>query len=146
MFYILSLLGIFIFLAWMQIFSLEENIPQGNVGCFIKQDNKLLVVKHKKSGKWDIPSGKPKLGENAEQTAIRETFEETGQIVKVNKLLYTYQNDFHIFECSIIKPEPFSILNNNEIAEVKYVSINELTKDNVRFPQVLPFIKNFFNQ
>ena len=43
--------------------------------------NQLLLFKRVESGIWDIPGGHMDIGESLEETAIRETFEETGIIV-----------------------------------------------------------------
>ena len=40
-----------------------------------------------RNGKWDLPKGKAEEGESAEETALREVFEECGVKVKINALL-----------------------------------------------------------
>ena len=54
-------------------------------GCVILRDNRILLVKKKKDWYWKIPSGKIDSGETPEQTAIRETKEETGLDVRLTK-------------------------------------------------------------
>ncbi|MFN7039496.1 MAG: NUDIX hydrolase [Alphaproteobacteria bacterium] len=124
----------------------------GNAGVMVKYDNKLLVVKDI-IGKWNVPSGKPLPGETAHQTATRETLEETGIKVKPIKLLKNFWNEFYLYEAVIDDPNfifstsytvpPDSI---DEISEVKFLPIYELTDDNVRFPVVLGAIKNIFDE
>lgn len=41
-------------------------------------ENQLLLFKRTESGVWSIPGGHMDIGESLEETAIRETFEETG--------------------------------------------------------------------
>ncbi len=48
----------------------------------INEDKKLLMIKHKKLGKWCPPGGKVDNNETPDEAAIRECFEETG--VKIN--------------------------------------------------------------
>jgi mutator protein MutT len=51
------------------------------VGALIVCDGKILLEKRKNDpgkGKWSIPGGLVELGENIEQTVIREVKEETG--------------------------------------------------------------------
>ena len=37
---------------------------------------------------WAVPGGKPEIGENVRNTAVRETWEETGIIIEPNVLQY----------------------------------------------------------
>lgn len=46
---------------------------------------KLLLVKHRYGGHWAFPKGHVEAGENEEQTAHREIFEETGLRVQLQK-------------------------------------------------------------
>jgi mutator protein MutT len=55
--------------------------PVLGVGAVIVCDGKLLLEKRKNEpgkGKWSIPGGLVELGENVEQTVVREVKEETG--------------------------------------------------------------------
>jgi len=55
--------------------------PIIGVGAVIICDGKILLEKRKYEpgkGKWSIPGGLVELGENVEQTVIREVKEETG--------------------------------------------------------------------
>lgn len=60
---------------------------QGTV-CYIKKDGKVLLIRKSKElfggGKWNVPGGKLRAGEDPEQCAIREVFEETG--LKISNL------------------------------------------------------------
>ena len=48
----------------------------------VNKDKKLLMIKHKKLGKWCPPGGKVDNNETPDEAAVRECFEETG--VKVS--------------------------------------------------------------
>jgi ADP-ribose pyrophosphatase YjhB (NUDIX family) len=55
--------------------------PLVGVGAVVVCSGKILLEKRKNEpgkGKWSIPGGLVELGENAEQTVIREVKEETG--------------------------------------------------------------------
>jgi ADP-ribose pyrophosphatase YjhB (NUDIX family) len=57
------------------------NQPIVGVGALIICDGKILLEKRKNQpgkGKWSIPGGLVELGENVEQTVVREVKEETG--------------------------------------------------------------------
>ena len=49
----------------------------------INSENKLLMIKHKKLGKWCPPGGKVDNDETPDEAAIRECFEETGVKIKL---------------------------------------------------------------
>src|SRR4051794_16297296 len=59
-----------------------ENIKE--VSCLVIQNknNEYLLVYNKKFGGWQFPGGKLEKGENAEQAAKREIFEETNLVVE----------------------------------------------------------------
>lgn len=63
-------------------------------GCVILKNDQILLVKEKKDWYWKIPSGKIDPGETPEQTAVRETKEETGLDVKLTRKSGEYQFDF----------------------------------------------------
>jgi len=80
--------------------------PLVGVGTVVVCSNKILLEKRKNDpgkGKWSIPGGIVELGEQTEQTAIREVKEETNLTVE--------------------KPELIDVVNNVELDEdgkVKY--------------------------
>ena len=80
--------------------------PIIGVGAVIIKNGKILLEKRKNEpgrGKWSIPGGLVELGENVEQTVIREVKEETGLEVE--------------------KPEHIDIVDNivrDENGEIKY--------------------------
>jgi 8-oxo-dGTP pyrophosphatase MutT (NUDIX family) len=61
-------------------------------GVLIFQNNKVLLVKHRKKAQhlndtYGLPAGRPKNNETEIQTAIREPEEETGLITKEEYLM-----------------------------------------------------------
>lgn len=54
------------------------------------EDGSLLVVQHRQSGDWSIPSGYLQLGENAAHAAQRVTYYETGLLVEPQRILDVY--------------------------------------------------------
>lgn len=63
--------------------------PHVGVGVLLVRENQLLLVKRKydpDAGYWSIPGGHLDLGEEVENAAQREAYEETGFKVKVSKL------------------------------------------------------------
>ena len=106
-------------------------------------------MKDLKTGKWDIPAGKPKDEKEASyETAIRETFEEAGLEVKPQKLLATFEGDLYLYHCTLTSSLPDQLRPmpgfEAEIAQVALVHINFLNETNVRFPSVLSQVKELF--
>lgn len=96
----------------------KHHTPHGNAGCIVKKDNSILVVKTLNSGKSEDFSGR-----------------------------------FYVYECHIIDKD-FTLPKNNllkvpsnainEISEVKFIEIDDLTPENVRFLSALSHIKEIF--
>lgn len=80
--------SIIIYTAPPKDFTLQERVA----GCFFEHGHKLLLLKRHSSRSqgetWCIPSGRENPGESAEEAAIRETWEETGLVIKKKDLIY----------------------------------------------------------
>ncbi|MCC2616413.1 NUDIX hydrolase [Aestuariibacter halophilus] len=76
-----------------------EPRPTANAGCIIRYGNHMLMLRHRVSGKLDLPGGTAHTGESAQCTAHRETFEETGLNVEVRQHLGTFEAGFEVYEC-----------------------------------------------
>ena len=69
--------------------------PKVGVGVFVVHEGKILLVRrtmHPEIGKWSIPAGYLDAGENPEETAVREAFEETNLDVAIESLLGVFHN------------------------------------------------------
>jgi ADP-ribose pyrophosphatase YjhB (NUDIX family) len=69
-----------------------------SAGVRVQKDGLLLLVQRGLEpwyGKWYLPAGFVEVDEEPDHAAVRETYEETGLIVKINKIvdLYTYNDD-----------------------------------------------------
>lgn len=60
-------------------------------GVLVVRDCRVLIVLHERGGRyrWELPSGVVDGGESFEETAARETLEETGISVTVGPLICT---------------------------------------------------------
>lgn len=79
----------------MTLKRLYPNQPIVGVGAVIICNDKILLEKRESEpgrGKWSIPGGLVELGENTEQTVIREVKEETNLRVEQPKLIDVVNN------------------------------------------------------
>jgi 8-oxo-dGTP pyrophosphatase MutT (NUDIX family) len=118
-----------------------------NAGCLVKNNDKLLVIKHRLTNKLGIPGGTNESGETAQCTAHRETWEETGHAVIVEKNLKEFSNGFRLYHCRL-DPAIKAIKDHSstEVIEVLWLSPNKIDKNNWRFPQQLQLIKELFDE
>lgn len=65
------------------------------VGCsaaIFNDEGRVLLTRRADNGQWCLPSGGMEPGESPAETAIRETFEETGLRVRVKRLVGVYSD------------------------------------------------------
>ena len=67
-----------------------NSIPTTRVSVVVIQDNKILLVKHRKGNRqyWVLPGGRLEYGETFEECGTRELKEETGLDVEVQNFLF----------------------------------------------------------
>lgn len=75
--------------------------PKIRITAILVEDRHILLVEQKvtKSRKWSLPGGALEFGETIEQCAVRETKEETGLDIAIEKLLYVcdrLEEDHHV--------------------------------------------------
>lgn len=69
--------------------------PKVGVGVLVAKEGKILLVRRTmmpERGKWSIPAGFLDRGEDPEEVAVRETYEETNLRVAIDELLGVYYN------------------------------------------------------
>jgi 8-oxo-dGTP pyrophosphatase MutT (NUDIX family) len=115
---------------------------QLRVGCsaliFDDTGKKILLTRRTDNGEWCLPGGGLDAGESAEETCMREVWEETGLTVEVVRLIgiYTtphrvtvYQDGNRIqyisfsFEARIVAGEPGL---SDEVTEVSFFAVDEI--------------------
>lgn len=67
--------------------------PTPVAGCVVEHDGRIVLVRrgiNPGRGKWGLPAGFMEWGETAEEGAMRETTEETGLLVRIERLLGVY--------------------------------------------------------
>ncbi|KRF03322.1 NTP pyrophosphohydrolase [Paenibacillus sp. Soil766] len=105
-------------------------------GIIYNEKNEVLLQKRGDRNAWGFPGGAMELGESAEETAIREIFEETGLTVNVEHLIGIYTKYFEkypnggeaqtisfFFQCKPVSGE--LIADGTESLEVRYFSVED---------------------
>jgi 8-oxo-dGTP pyrophosphatase MutT (NUDIX family) len=110
----------------------------------VVNEGKALVVPTKSTGKYFLPGGGIEVGERAEETVVREVFEETGQHVKVTKFEFVNERFFYVdpideawhvhgfvYRCDLVSPA--TDLNGNHEDELntkaQWVEISTLKEE-----------------
>lgn len=71
-------------------------IGVGAMVVAVRQDGRILMIQRRDNGAWFFPAGYCNLGENVAKTAVRETLEETGCQVQLERILGIYSSPhFH---------------------------------------------------
>jgi 8-oxo-dGTP diphosphatase len=55
-----------------------------------RPSGRLLLVRRRDSGVWELPGGRVDIGESAQAAAVRETAEEAGVVVRITGLVGLY--------------------------------------------------------
>ena len=85
-----------------QDLTFKTNIGSFNyrVGAIIIRDKKLLMVKNDSAPYYYSVGGRVKLNETSEEAVVRETFEETGMELEIDRLAFIHE---HFFDEEITK-------------------------------------------
>ena len=102
-----------------QIKILNENKEVVKAGCVVVSDkDKVLLVSNKEGKIWSFPKGHAEKEETLEQTAQRETEEETGYEVEIIKrlsdLVYTSQQTNELIRVAMFLAKPIKKTDEEE--------------------------------
>ncbi|MDA8370633.1 MAG: NUDIX domain-containing protein [Nocardiopsaceae bacterium] len=61
-------------------------------GAVIREDGRLLAIRRRDNGTWELPGGVLEIAEAPEDGVTREVWEETGIHVEVDQLTGVYKN------------------------------------------------------
>jgi ADP-ribose pyrophosphatase YjhB (NUDIX family) len=133
------------------------NIPIIMVGAtvlILNSNHQLLMMRRTDNDCWGVPGGAMEPGEHIEDTARRETSEETGLEVKSMRLFdvfsgpelyYRYPNGAEVYNVSVVymtdDVHGFLVLNPAEHSEVGYFPLNKLPEP--ISPPIRPILNKF---
>ncbi len=107
------------------------------------KEGKILLIKRSKypfQGKWVLPGGKLEENETIEETAVRETKEETNLDIEIDELLGVYSEPDrdprgrYISAAFIANPvKEKKVKTNKEASEARWMKPEELEKEEMGF-------------
>lgn len=117
----------------------EFKVVKAAGGLVFNKKNKILAIK--RLGKWDLPKGKLKKGENIEECAMREVEEETGAsglsiVEHLTETYHTYYRNkkwhlkktyWYIMDCT--EPDNLVPQIEEDIEKVKWFKFSKLDPD-----------------
>ncbi len=112
---------------------LEDLREEGNAGCLVVNDGRLLMVKQRLTGHWALPGGTAETDERSVCTASRETKEETGYTVRVIRQIHQFYNGFRLYECEADFSELPHANDQLEISDVAWLDLEQRNQVPWRF-------------
>lgn len=100
----------------------EDSDMDFTAGCLVIEDGEILLMKHSKLGKWLQPGGHIEEDETPDETARRETLEETGVEVE-----FLEKPEFEAPESENL-PKPFNVNLHNISEDHMHCSFLYLTR------------------
>jgi len=112
-------------------------------GCLVLDDGRALLVRRSVEparGKWGLPSGYGEAGERPEETAVRETFEETGLRVEITDLIGVYSFLVDTVPGGVVvfyaaRPTGGALRPGDDASEVRFFAPEELPAELAFRPQ-----------
>lgn len=121
----------------------------GNGGCLIVHDDKVLMAKHRKKDKWNLPGGTYEPGESAQCAAQRETWEEVGVKVEIGELVTRFKNGFYLYRCHLNAGEyrsQYAVPESGvkEVTAIEWIDPSTLSPADWRYPERWPKEQQLF--
>jgi ADP-ribose pyrophosphatase YjhB (NUDIX family) len=113
--------------------------PKLVAGCLVIDAARVLLLRRgimPEIGKWTFPGGYVDLGETPQQAALRETCEEVGMQVELDRILGVYSDPAHPIAAVVVylaKPGVEEASVSDEATEVRYFAPDEIPWDQIAF-------------
>lgn len=123
---------------------------QANAGCLLEHESSggeyriLMVQQH--NGEWNFPGGGFRWRESPNQTAERETFEESGVAVNASEMIKVFDNGFQLFSCTPKASKRPNPEDNIEILSARWVNPTLIPAVQWRFPYQRAWLMDYLNQ
>jgi ADP-ribose pyrophosphatase YjhB (NUDIX family) len=104
-------------------------LPTQGVSTVVLDARRVLLQKRRDFRIWALPGGRVELGETLEDAAIRETFEETGLHVRLERKIGTYWKPQHddtvtVFAARVVGGEIVRV--SDETRDVRWFDLDRL--------------------
>jgi ADP-ribose pyrophosphatase YjhB (NUDIX family) len=123
--------------------------PKVDVRAAVFKDGEILLVKEPDDSGWSVPGGWADVGETAAESAVREVREESGYLVRAERLISAYDRDrqghpplpYHVYRlvflCEILERTPAWAVEAEEVNffgedELPEVSLSRVTPAQIR--------------
>ena len=123
--------------------------PRLIVGCIPAVNDKVLLCRRAIEpcyGKWNIPAGFMEINETAEEGARRETLEEAGADVKIEKLhcIYSIPHVDQVYLIFLARLQQNHFSPGAESLEVKLFNESDLPWDDLAFTSNVFALQKYF--
>ena len=139
----------------MKQFIIVKSIVLNDKGevLFVRRKREWHAEAH---DKWELPGGKIDFGEAPEETAVRETKEESGyasEVIALIPRIFSSKWEYHdrisqqILICYVCKLlGGSSSLNDNGVSEVKWFKLSHVPKKEDCLPCTIEFIDEYLKR
>ncbi|KAA3617525.1 MAG: NUDIX domain-containing protein [Calditrichaeota bacterium] len=122
--------------------------PRMVVGCLPIWDDKILICKRAiepKYGLWTLPAGFMENGETVEEGALRETLEESGAEVKIERLhsLYSLPQANQVYAIYLANMTSAYFDPGTESLECKLITVDQIPWDEIAFTAIKFSLKKY---
>lgn len=126
--------------------AVESDAAVTSAACVVVVDGQLLTIRHRFGGRLGLPGGTARAGEPARCVAERETWEETGLLVRAIEPVGPRSATSPVFQCELVADEappghttpPWHALP--EVLGVYWLEPEALTPDDWRSPGQLAWL------
>ena len=115
--------------------------PKIDIRAVVLKENKILLTKERSDNKWSMPGGYADINYSPSKIAEKEVLEETGLIVKTNRILAIIDTnkhnfpplEFHFYKivilCDMIGGE---LRGSDETEETRFFDFNDLPELSIK--------------